>query len=373
MNTRELIISTSVSEQGDDSQLIIWTRLAAFLSRKAKSTQHTYIGVLKEWSEFLGAELGSDKSAELLGRVSDIDAARYLGWLQGQQGQRSRHSEEMTGSYQISIFSAQNNEDHNDGSSDRLSNRTIAKKASILRRIYTMLIGSGIFSGLNPFDKDLVPPPPAESGQKRPTVMIEFERVMKLIEAPDPNSPKGLRDRAILALLFGAGLRRNEVVKLRVGDILRSEQGTLYMRLRGTKGKRDASQPLPEWAEQHLLNWLAWRTSASHIKGNWLFTAFTGKGGSVSISRPLTGNGLYQFFKRYVQQSEVDIYATPHSARATAITRLLDAGLSHRQVLEFSRHQSVSMVEVYDKRRRHIEQNPARALSFQNTPLNSKK
>jgi integrase/recombinase XerD len=373
MDTRDLIISTRISEQSDDSQVIIWTRLAAFLSRKAKSTQHTYIGVLKEWSEFLGAELGTEKSGELLQHASDIDAARYLSWLQEQQGQRSRHSEEVADPYQISIFSAQHNESRNDGSSDKLSNRTIAKKASILRRIYTMLIGTGLFSGLNPFDKDLVPPPPPESGQKRPTVMVEFEKVMKLIEEPDPSLPKGLRDRAILALLFGAGLRRNEVVRLRLGDILRSEQGTLYLRLRGTKGKHDASQPLPEWAEQHLLNWLAWRSAASEIKGNWLFTGFTGKGGTVPVSRPLTANGVYRFFKRYAQQSEVDRYATPHSARATAITKLLDAGLTHREVLEFSRHQSISMVEVYDKRRRHIEENPARTLSFDDPRLHTRR
>jgi integrase len=58
-------------------------------------------------------------------------------------------------------------------------------------------------------------------------------------------------------------------------------------------------------------------------------------------------------------------YATPHSARATAITKLLADGIPHREVQEFSRHSSIQMVEWYDKRRFSVEQSPAKELSYE--------
>ena len=55
---------------------------------------------------------------------------------------------------------------------------------------------------------------------------------------------------------------------------------------------------------------------------------------------------------------------SPHSARATGITKMLEQGIPHRQVQEFSRHSSVRMVELYDKRRIQIDHNPAKVLEY---------
>jgi integrase len=55
---------------------------------------------------------------------------------------------------------------------------------------------------------------------------------------------------------------------------------------------------------------------------------------------------------------------TPHSARATAITRLLEQGFSHREVQEFSRHSSVLMVEKYDKRRFSLDESPGKKIFY---------
>jgi integrase len=57
-------------------------------------------------------------------------------------------------------------------------------------------------------------------------------------------------------------------------------------------------------------------------------------------------------------------FVSPHSARATAITKLLADGLPHRLVQEFSRHSSIQMVELYDKRRVGVEDNPGAKLKF---------
>lgn len=228
-----------------------------------------------------------------------------------------------------------------------------------------MMIGANLGITHNPFDVDLVPPPAAESGQKRPTEMVDFKLVKEIIELPDPSTPKGLRDRAILAVMFGGGLRRSEIINLRIGDIKKSPKGTLFLFLRATKAKKDARQGLPTWAEERLKDLLRARISAGATPTDYLFTGFTGQAGVSESNRPISGSGVYQLFRHYCAQAGANPNCTPHSARATAITKLLTQGLSHRHVKEFSRHASVQMVEVYDKRRISVDESPARDLEFE--------
>ena len=93
--------------------------------------------------------------------------------------------------------------------------------------------------------------------------------------------------------------------------------------------------------------------------------SYRGQGGKAATNRPLSTSGLYSLFTQYCRLAGASKYITPHSARATAITKLLADGIPHRQVQEFSRHSSVQMVEVYDKRRIGVEENPAKDLDFE--------
>jgi integrase len=78
----------------------------------------------------------------------------------------------------------------------------------------------------------------------------------------------------------------------------------------------------------------------------------------------MSDTGLYLLFKQYCMAAGAGMYVTPHSARATAITKLLSDGVPHRVVQEFSRHASIQMVEWYDKRRFDVEQSPAKGLVY---------
>ena len=227
-----------------------------------------------------------------------------------------------------------------------------------------MLIANDLGVTLNPFDSDRVPAPSPHSGRKRPTEMVDFSLVKKIISLPDTKQPKGIRDRALLALLFGAGLRRGEVIKLRLADVKRTPRGTTFLYLRSTKAKRDAEQAIPSWAANFLAELVAVRRAHKAQDGDYLFVSFRGKGGLVETNHPLSSHGIYQLFKAYCRAAGAGSHVSPHSARATAITRLLDEGVSHRDVQEFSRHASVQMVEVYDKRRVGVDQNPAKDLDY---------
>jgi integrase/recombinase XerD len=227
-----------------------------------------------------------------------------------------------------------------------------------------MLIASGLGITENPFDTDKVPSPAKDSGRKRPTEMIDFAKVLEVINQPDCQSEKGRRDRAMLATLFGSGLRRSEVVAIRLGDVRRTSKGTMYLYLRSTKAKKDAEQVVPEWAASAIEAVLKDRAQHGALTGDYLFISYTGQAGKTAVERPLSDSGLYKLFKSYCLLAGVIGHVSPHSARATAITKLLDDGVSHREVQEFSRHSSVSMVEAYDKRRFDVERNPGKKLTF---------
>lgn len=339
----------------------VWLRINAFLSLKSSNTQRTYLSVIKEWCEFLGTKPGSIAGASKITGAKDIHAIAYKAWLEKQPGQRPRFIQSSSTSKEVST---NNRKAKRDGLQSTLSNATIAKKFSALRRIYRMLMAYDFGIDHNPFDTDRVPAPRAKSGQKRPTEMIDFEKVAAVLSLPDTKTAKGRRDKAILSILFGGGLRRSEVVGIRIGDLKKTSSGTFYVRLRSTKAGTDAEQALPAWCGQELWNLREKRLKSGAELGNYLFVSFRGQAGNTPTEHPLSDSGLYKLFKRYVAIAGAGSMASPHSARATAITRLLEKGLSHRDVQEFSRHASVQMVETYDKRRIGIDQNPAKNLDY---------
>jgi integrase len=342
-------------------------RISAFLSLKSPATRVTYSGIIAEWCRFLGAEPGSVIAAQRIVAATDLHAIAFRKHLEGQPGEKPRFassSNVQSSERAISTERRSGKGSKKDGLDATLSNATIHKKFAALRRIYRMLIASSVGISENPFEADKVPPPPKDAGRKRPTQMIEFERVLEIVSIPDDSTPKGRRDRAILAILFGGGLRRSEVVSLRIGDVRTTSSGTTFLYLRYTKAKKDAQQALPQWAAEILWSYIGDRKANGAADGDHLFVSFTGQAGKTQTNRPISDTGVYLLFKQCCIAAGAGIFATPHSARATAITKLLADGIPHREVQEFSRHSSIQMVEWYDKRRFDVEQSPAKNLSF---------
>ena len=252
----------------------------------------------------------------------------------------------------------------NDGLEATQSNATIAKKFAVLRRIYRMLISCGFEVAGNPFDSDRVPAPPKNAGRKRPTEMVDFNLVKKVIGCANDATDKGLRDKAILCALFGGALRSSEVSGLTIGDVRKSGAGTVYLYLRSTKAKRDAEQAIPGWAAKVLLKLVEIRKRHGAKSVDYLFVGYTGKGGKTATALRIPPSGVYNIFKSYCDAAGAGKFLSPHSARATAITRLLAAGIPHREVQEFSRHSSIQMVELYDKRRIGVDESAGNDLDF---------
>ena len=342
----------------------VWLRITAFLSNKSPNTKVTYTQVIKEWCQFLGAQAGSEQAARLILATNDVHASAYRSWLQSRPGERPRMERNESSSRAVSLEDRRTKTRKNDGTESTQANATIAKKLSALRRIYRMLIASDLPIKINPFDADRVPPPSSKSGRKRPTEMLPFDDVIRIIESPGNSSARARRDQALLSALFGGGLRRSEVINLRMADLRKTTGGTTFLYLRSTKSKKDAEQAIPSWAAKTIESWHKERVSQGAAGGDYLFISFTGRAGAVRTTEPLTPSAIYKLFKGYCHKCEIRGFFSPHSARATAITKLLDSGFSHREVQEFSRHASVQMVETYDKRRISVDQNPAKNLDF---------
>lgn len=361
-------MSSSLIARAGGETSRVWLRISAFLSLKSPATRVTYSGILSEWCEFLGCKAGTAESAARIVGATDLHAIAYRKFLEQRPGekprfQRSADVREST-SRAVSTNVDTGRGRKKDGLDATQSNATIHKKFAALRRIYRMLVASNLGISENPFEADKVPPPPKDAGRKRPTQMIEFDLVMEIISQPDQSTPKGRRDRAILAVLFGGGIRRSELVALRIGDVRKTSSGTTFLYLRHTKAKRDAEQALPVWAAEPLWQLIEERKKDKASEGDYIFLGFTGRAGKTTSINPISDTGVYLLFKQYCMAAGAGAFATPHSARATAITKLLADGVPHREVQEFSRHASIQMVEWYDKRRFDVEQSPARGLTY---------
>jgi len=345
----------------------VWLRLSAFLSLKSPNTQRTYLGIVNEWCEFLGAKPGTEDAATKILAATDLHAIAYKNWLEDRPGENPRLKRSELNSNVKAIQkhgSGPKLKAKRQGLESTLSNATIYKKLVALRRMYRMLIGANIGINANPFDADKIPPPAKDAGRKRPTEMIDFELVNEIINLPDISTQKGLRDRALLSVLFGGGLRRSEVINIRIGDVKSTASGTTFLHLRSTKAKKDADQAMPPWAGKAVSELKTARIKAGASDGDYLFISYRGRNAAKATPYPISDNGLYRLFKKYCLLAGAGLNVTPHSARATSITKLLSDGITHRLVQEFSRHASIQMVELYDKRRMGVEENPGRTLDF---------
>ena len=166
----------------------------------------------------------------------------------------------------------------------------------------------------------------------------------ELVERSDR---KGVRDLAILRLLYDLGLRRGEIVALDVEDV-DLEQERLWVIGKGRTQKETLS--LPEPTRRALAGWLEVRG----LEAGPLFTNVDRAG-----KRPgrLTGSGVYKLIRRL--GADVGITTRPHGIRHTSVTEAVKTAQAHgmglEEALSFSRHRNVTTLMVYRDRERDVQ------------------
>lgn len=168
---------------------------------------------------------------------------------------------------------------------------------------------------------------------------LTAEQSRRLLHAPDVQSARGKRDRAILALLLGCGLRRAEVAKLQVCDVQRREEHWAVVDLIG-KGRHIRTVPVPDWVKVALDDWVG---PAAIIEGR-LFRCVS-RTGSV-WGRGITEKVVWHIVKKYAASAGIQQLA-PHDCRRTCARLCHAAGGELEQIQFLLGHVSVATTERY--------------------------
>lgn len=304
--------------------------ITRWLALKPATTRRQYLGTAKRWSEFLGCALDDDRAG-----------ARWL---------KAGHSEALDYCNEMATRSAQ------DKRHGTISSGTVRHHAVVLKSIYDELIAQGL-TEVNPFIRVVGELKPQDQGHRRPHKRIPTDAVTKLLDWT-PRTDDEVQELAIMSLFFGAALRRSELINIRIGDLSVTDGGTTVLTLIQTKAQRAQSVSLPDWAADCCKAWLNKRLARGATSRDYLFVRYDRRG-----AHPLTDSTIYRMFKRICDEAGIGEWS-PHCARVTAITQLLDQGVDHRSVQELSRHASVSMVERYDRKRVDADNSASKKLEY---------
>ena len=212
-----------------------------------------------------------------------------------------------------------------------LANRSIARQVTTLRSFFGFLLEEGERSG-NPAELLAAP----KIGAALPKY-LDHERVGELIEAPDSATPTGMRDRAMLDLLYATGLRVSELIKLRVAD-LDEYQGVVRVMGKGGKQRlvpvgKAALQAVEEYRSGQREELLAGRVSP--------FLFVTARGASM------TRQGFWKLLRGHGKRAGIFRSLSPHVLRHTFATHLLEGGADLRSVQTMLGHADIGTTQIY--------------------------
>lgn len=212
------------------------------------------------------------------------------------------------------------------------SPRSVARAVACFRGFYRYLVIAGQRT-TNPAD-DLAAPRAWKTLPK----FLTIEEVDRLLAAPDVSQPRGLRDRALIELLYATGLRVSELVGLRPQD-LNLESG--YLTCTG-KGRKQRMVPLGDeaaaWVERYVKEGrprLLDRRASQRLFVN-------ARGGSS-----LTRVGFWKILKAHGRQAGLDKSLSPHVLRHSFATHLLERGADLRAIQMMLGHSDLSTTQIY--------------------------
>lgn len=212
---------------------------------------------------------------------------------------------------------------------------TISRKTAALRSFYRHLRREELVD-LDPTATLIAP----VKGRRLPQVLA-YGEVKRLLESASGSDPISLRDRGLLELMYGCGLRASEAIGLDVGD---ADLRRGFVRPHG-KGSKERTVPLGRQAAAAVARYL--RAGRPELVGSApepkLFVNFRGGG--------LTRQGLYKIIQRHARDVGLDGKMSPHTLRHSFATHLLAGGCDLRSVQEMLGHADVATTQLYT----HVE------------------
>jgi len=208
---------------------------------------------------------------------------------------------------------------------------TVARRLAALKAFYQYLVRQKYL------DKDPTANMESPRLEKRLPKVLTVNEVEALLRQPDVTSPVGLRDKAMLELLYATGIRVSELIALNLEDV-NLENG--YIRCLG-KGAKERIVPMGSMAIKSLQEYLsqARHRLVTNDEERSLFVNHHG--------RRLTRQGFWKIVKKYSEEAEINKDITPHTLRHSFATHLLENGADLRSVQEMLGHADISTTQIY--------------------------
>ncbi len=206
---------------------------------------------------------------------------------------------------------------------------TALRRLSSIRSFYSFLKKEGYYEGELP---EVDPP-------KKPKELpncLSIEEVESLLEAPNMKSPSGIRDKAMLELMYASGLRVSELLNLEKRNVnLNKGIITIF-----GKGAKERKVPMGDFALEYVVKYLNEVRDLFHGKDSkYLFLNRQGK--------PLSRVYFFKQIRKYAKSVGIETQISPHTLRHCFATHMLEGGAELRAVQEMLGHTNIATTQIY--------------------------
>jgi integrase/recombinase XerD len=273
--------------------------------------------LVNEFLTFLQVEKGLSKNTlDSYGR----DLKKYIEFL---KSQKIPSFSETNRTIIISYFLQLQKKGH--------ASSTISRNLASIRSFYQFLVRERYL------DKDPTINLESPKLEKRLPKVLSIKEVDLLLEQPDIKKPLGLRDKAMLELLYATGIRVTELITLDITDV---ELDMGYIKCLG-KGSKERIVPIGSEAVKFLEQYILTERKKL-IKKREEKALFVNHHGYR-----LTRQGFWKIIKRYAKRAKINKQITPHTLRHSFATHLLENGADLRSVQELLGHADISTTQIY--------------------------
>jgi len=284
-----------------------------------------YVEGYRRWLELMNYDSSSQ-------RRGPVRLNEFLEWMEanGVTG-----IEQITGS-KVKQFFEELSVKKSDRTGEVLSVSTLRNYLMIINRFAKYLRQSG--------EGNIEVPIKFKGGSKKEVVVLSKVEIEKLYDSCD-DSLLGMRDRAMLAVFYGCGVRRNEGMSIEISDIL-PDRNLLY--IRKGKGYKERYVPMIGQVRNDIINYLI--TSRPMMMNREVHEIYF-----VSIhGKPLGAQSLYDRIKKLVKRSGIEKKVGLHTLRHSIATHLLINGMKLSDIAKFLGHSSLESTQIYTHLRENI-------------------
>ena len=213
---------------------------------------------------------------------------------------------------------------------NKFSAATISRNIASLKAFYHYMCKEGMVA------EDVAEPLHAPKIEKKMPEILSTDEVVRLLEQPSGDTPKEIRDKAMLELLYATGIRVTELITLKLSDV-NLQMGYIVCKDSG----KERVIPFGNEAKSALIRYLE-GTRASMISdadSEYLFANCSGQ--------PMSRQGFWKLIKYYAKKAGIVADITPHTLRHSFAAHLVENGADLRSVQEMLGHSDISTTQIY--------------------------